>query len=166
MATTTIKDDRALYDRIKRELAKLRKTVITVGVHAEDASRTGGGASNAVIGAAHEFGRGRLPERSFLRATVDQGSGIMEFAEQQANAVAHGEMTAHRAANGIGVLVVDKVKRRIKSNIPPPLSAETIEHKLAKGAHGGGAASMASTPAVALIDTGQLINSITYQVKQ
>lgn len=165
MAAVEIKDDRSVQDRIMRELAKLRRTVVTIGVHGDDNARQGA-SSNAMIGAVHEFGGGNVPERSFLRATVDQDEGIMEFASEQASAVAHGEMTANKAGNRIGLVIVDKVKKRIKTNIPPPLSTKTIERKLAKGAHGGGAASHASTPAVALIDTGQLINSINYKVQQ
>lgn len=159
-----IKDDRRAWDGILRELAQLRRTKVTVGVHADDAQRDDG-SSNAYIAAVHEFGKGRNPERSFLRDTVDSDSSIMHFAEDQAGAVAQGQMKAGQAGERIGIMVADKVKRRIRSGIPPALHESTIKRKLAKGSHGGGLASMASTPAVALIDTGQLINSITYEVK-
>lgn len=159
-----VQDDRRAWDSLLRELAQLRRTKITVGVHANDAQRDEGG-SNVQIAAVHEFGSGKIPERSFLRATVDGDPSILKFAQDQADSVVHGQMTAERAGERIGILTTDKVKRRIRAGIAPPLKPQTIERKLAKGAHGGGLASMASTPAVALIDSGQLINSITYEVK-
>lgn len=159
-----VQDDRRAWDHLLRELAQLRRTKITVGVHANDAQRDEGG-SNVQIAAVHEFGGGKIPERSFLRATVDGDPSILKFAQDQADAVVHGQMTAERAGERIGILTTDKVKRRIRAGIAPALKPQTIERKLAKGAHGAGLASMASTPAVALIDTGQLINSITYEVR-
>jgi len=163
--TVEVEDDRRVWDKILRQLGLLRKTVITVGVHANDSKRTDD-ASNVQIAAVHEFGAGKIPERSFLRATVDGDSSIMRFAQEQADAVVHGEMTAAKAGERIGIVTSDRVKRRIRGHIAPPLAAATIERKIVKGAHGGGLASKAGDPAAPLIDTGQLINSITYEVKQ
>jgi hypothetical protein len=159
----TVKDNREVYDRIRRELAKLRKAVITVGVHAEDASRDEGGmANNAYIGAVHEFGAGNVPERSFLRPVLDNPR-VIEQAQENASKVAHGELRARVAVERIGIMAADQAKRNIRAKIAPPLAASTVERRLAKGAHGGGAASHAGemTP---LIDTGQLINSIQYRI--
>lgn len=165
MATTTIKDDRALYDRIKRELAKLRKAVVTVGVHGDKASRTDeeGPANNAYIGSVHEFGKGNVPERSFLRASLVTDPKVMNKLYEYAGEVAKGQLRARIAMERVGILAVSEVKKTIQAKIPPSLSEETIKRRLAKGAHGGGAASKAGdlTP---LIDTGQLINSIQFRV--
>jgi len=166
MGSQVVRDDRRLYDQIRRELAKMRRMSITVGIHADNARRSDGGIDNVAIGAIHEFGGGNVPERSFLRSTVDQDPTILDFAQSQASAVAHGQMTANQAGERIGIVTTDKVKRRIRSSIPPALQPETIERKLEKGAHGGGMQSLASTAAVPLIDSGQLINSIDYQVHQ
>lgn len=161
-------DNRAKWDRILRELAKLRGTTVTVGVHETQSVRNGDALTNPQLAAIHEFGSepNRIPKRSFLRDTVDRDNSIMEFAREQASTVSTGERTARIAGERVGVMVTAAVKKRIRSNIPPPLASVTVERKLAKGSHGGGLASMASNPAAALIDTGQLINSITYQVKQ
>lgn len=158
-------DNRGRWDHLLREIASLRRTVITVGVH-DDASARPDGLSNPQLAAIHEFGSDRIPERSFLRATVDQDRQVETFAREQAAEVVSGARPARQAAERIGVAVTAAVKRRIRAHIPPPLAAITIERKLEKGSHGGGLASMANDPAAPLIDTGQLINSITYKVKQ
>jgi hypothetical protein len=160
----TITDDRRLYDAIQREVAKLRGAVVTVGIHGDDSRRDDGAQTNPQIGAIHEFGSGRIPERSFLRSTVDGSDKIVKTAEQAASDVAHGKLSAEKAANRVGVVAVGAVKRTIQSRIPPPLSQQTLERRAAKGAHGGGLASMggAATP---LIDSGQLIQSIQYRAE-
>ena len=162
---SVVQDDRRVWDRILGQLAKLRRTSVTVGVHADATVRDDGG-SNAMIGAVHEFGTSRIPERSFLRATVDTDKTVITFAQQQAAKVAQGQETAAKAGERIGIMTADRVKRRIRSHIPPPLSPKTVERKLAKGSHGGGLASKAGDAAAPLIDSGQLINSINYEVHQ
>lgn len=166
MGSQVVRDDRRLYDQIRRELVKMRRMAVTVGIHADAATRSGGGIDNVTLGAIHEFGTSNVPERSFLRSTVDQDPTILEFAQAQADAVVHGQMTADQAGERIGVVTADRVKRRIRSGIAPALAPQTIERKLAKGAHGGGLQSLASNAAVPLIDGGQLINSIDYKVQR
>jgi hypothetical protein len=165
MATQVI-DNRAVWDKILRELGKLRRTVVTVGVHQDDSARAGDSLTNPQLAAIHEFGAGRIPERSFLRATIDQDRRVEDFAREQAAEVATGVRPASQAGERIGVMTSNAVKTRIRDHIPPPLAAVTIQRKIEKGAHGSGLASMAGNAAAPLIDTGQLINSITYKVKQ
>lgn len=53
--------------------------IARVGILGDKNPRTGGGAGNATIGAAHEFGTSTLPERSFLRVPIsDQLSKRLE----------------------------------------------------------------------------------------
>jgi hypothetical protein len=158
-----VQDNRAKLDAILREVHKLAGAVVTVGVHGDNAQRKDDSETNPEIGAKHEFGSGHIPERSFLRSTVDSGKP-MEFAEQVSAKVARGQMTADRAAQQIGVVTVGEVKQTIAAKIPPPLSEQTIQRRLEKGAHGGGLASLgnSTTP---LVDTGQLVQSIQYRVE-
>jgi len=156
-------DNRAVYDRIMREVEKLAGAVVTVGIHGDKAQRRGDDETNPEIGAKHEFGSGNIPERSFLRSTVD-GGGPLETAEQLSADVARGKLTAAKAAQRLGVVTVGQVKQTIASKIPPPLSPDTVKKRMEKGAHGGGLASLggATTP---LIDTGQLVQSIQFKVE-
>lgn len=156
-------DNRAVYDRIMREVEKLAGAVVTVGIHGDQAQRKDGEFTNPQLGAVHEFGGGNVPERSFLRSTVD-GGGPLETAEQLSADVARGKLSADKAAQRLGVMTVGQVKQTIASKIPPPLSPDTVKKRMEKGAHGGGLASLggATTP---LIDTGQLVQSIQYKVE-
>lgn len=49
---------------------KAKPPTIRVGILGNGNERTGGGQTNAEIGAAHEFGTSRLPQRSFLRIPI------------------------------------------------------------------------------------------------
>lgn len=164
MGVEVVRDDRRRLDAILREVDRLKRATVTLGIHGDAGQHEGAGVTVAQVGAFHEFGTSDVPERSFLRATVDGDRTIMETAEDAVRAVATGDMSAEKAANRVGVVGVGAIKRRIQSRIPPPLSEATVARRQAKGAHGGGLASMgnALTP---LIDSGQLIQSIQYRAE-
>ena len=46
--------------------------IIQVGIPSDHASRSGGQADNATIGAIHEFGTSKIPQRSFLRMPINK----------------------------------------------------------------------------------------------
>lgn len=52
------------------KLLKAKPPVARVGILGEKAAWSSGGLSNAAIGAAHEFGTSKLPQRSFLRIPI------------------------------------------------------------------------------------------------
>jgi hypothetical protein len=115
---------------------------LTVGVH-EDAGTYEDGTPVAVVAAVHEFGSDTTPQRSWLRGWLDSG-GREEMADAfavQLGRVIDGEDPG-RAADEIGVLVVEGIKRRMDRGI----------------AGEGGA------PARDLQRTGRLISEITYEV--
>jgi hypothetical protein len=158
-----VQDNRAKLDAIMREIKRLDNAFVTVGIHGDKAQRKDDNETNPEIGAKHEFGSGNIPERSFLRSTIDGNKDLQEEMEQLSAAVARGQIRARVAAERLGLSAVDKVKRKIQAKIPPPLSPETIAKRAEKGAHGGGVGSMggSTTP---LIDSGQLIQSIQFKV--
>lgn len=51
---------------------KARPPVARIGILGTNNMRAGGGSSNAEIGAAHEFGTDKLPQRSFLRVPLSE----------------------------------------------------------------------------------------------
>ena len=181
------------WNRIRGELLKLGSMDIRVGV--QDAGKAAGGMSMANLAALHEFGSRewqitpkqayymarvlfgidpdaepdrfwgtvrtlkkrtlRIPERSFLRATVDADAAVMDVAKERVlDAVIAGKMTADEAADQYGFFVVGRIKKRIAGGIDPPNAALTVALK----SRGTGSA----TP---LVNTGQLINSITHKVR-
>jgi hypothetical protein len=100
----------------------------------------------------HEFGiPGRLPERSFLRATIEQRKpDIVKRVSKEAKAVIEGSRSGLDAWERVGLAVVGMVQERIAAGIPPALHPITVERK------------GSDKP---LIDTGQLRSSITHEVR-
>jgi hypothetical protein len=96
----------------------------------------------------HEFGGGHVPQRSFIRATIDQKRAEIQ-AEQvkAARAVLLGKVTPEVALQRLGAFVVGLMQARIVAGIAPPLAASTLRKKKGK-----------ATP---LILTGQLRSGIT-----
>ena len=125
---------------------------VAIGILAENDDREDG-ESNAEIGTWQEYGTedGHIPERSFLRATMDENARIYgRLAKALYGRVLVGALSVRTALDLFGLRVVADVKRRIQRGIPPLLSLVTIARK------------KSSKP---LIDTGQLINSITHEVR-
>lgn len=127
---------------------------VTVGVHSGDAGAPAGGGSMSVgdVATIHEFGLGNNPERSFVRAFADEIKG--EANDVEARLV--GEAIVRRGGNvedaleKFGLWLVGKMQERIRGGIAPELDPATVARK------------GSSTP---LIDTGQLVSSITHKVE-
>lgn len=93
-----------------------------------------------------------IPERSFLRSTFDEEkANINQFVQKMLVQVFAGKLTGEQMLNRLGLYLQSKVQAKIRSIKSPPKSGTTI------AVEGSGK----SNP---LIDTGRLLQSITYQV--
>lgn len=148
-------DDRRLRAFFKRIKPMLKGVSVTVGVQGKEAeSEYEDGTPTVVVAAVHEFGSndGRIPSRSYLRSTYDENRRKYEqMVAKEARNVAKGVGTAKQAMFKTGETLRADIISKIKGGIPPPLSQRTID---AKGS------------SVPLIDTGQLIASITTVVHE
>lgn len=164
MSKTTITDKQLKWQTIKRKARELRGTTVTVGVHDDAGAHADGDLSVAHLAAIHEFGTDRIPERSFMRATFDANRDkYTEMIKQAAHDVVAYGLGVQTAARKLGVIASSDVKRTIQDGIEPDLADATKRARDDKAAHGGGLASMAQTY-TPLIDSGQLIASITFRV--
>ena len=151
MNTITDRDNgaRALLARLEAQ----RGARVRVGVLDDAAKRTedGEGPLTLVeVAALHEFGAEGIPQRSFVRATVDlHEAEIHDLQRALALQVLRGEVEEEVALERLGMKVAAKCQNRIAEGIPPENAPETIERK------------GSSKP---LVDTGQLKASITYRV--
>jgi NH3-dependent NAD+ synthetase len=103
----------------------------------------------AVIAASNEFGvPGRIPERAFLRITMDRESTMDEVVDF-ASRVFDLNQDIDKIPDAIGLALVSQVQDTIESNIPPANALATI---LKKGS------------AKTLQDTGRLKQSIAHEV--
>ncbi len=146
-------------------LARQRKPHVAVGIlQTEGAAPKRGGkakgrksvpkAAPTLLDVAfwNEFGTRRIPQRSFIRATVDANAQKYAFLiTRLARAVYRGKRTVKEALTALGIAVQGDIRRRISNGIAPPNAARTVARK------------KSSKP---LIDTGQLRGGITFQVRR
>ena len=141
----------------KRLLRKLRKSPpdLTVGVHGEQDARNGGGIGNVGLAAVHEFGsaRARIPERSFLRRTIDEKQSTYLRMSYRLGAKVYAEksFTLRDGLEILGAKVASDVRRTIRLTPGdwPALKPATIRRK------------GSSKP---LVDRAELIRSIKHKV--
>ncbi len=142
------------YIKLLEAAAKARHGTVDVGILASEgdkASQTTPSLTVAEVAAFNEFGLG-VPERSFVRAYVDEnGSLLREDIRKLALLVVKGKKTTEEALETLGLKVVGGMQKRISKGIPPPNAPATIRRK------------GSSKP---LIDTGQLRSSITHRVNK
>ena len=139
---------------MRRAQKAARGRAVTVGVHSGEGGAPAGGGSLSVADVAtiHEYGLGNSPERSFVRAFADEKRD--EANEVEAKLVGAAIMgkggSIDDALERFGTWLVGMMQKRIRAGIQPGNAPAT---EAAKGS---------STP---LIDTGQLVSSITYKVE-
>lgn len=149
-----VKDTDKGYRETLRTLLSLDgATAIYVGVRG-DAGESEDGTPLAQVAAANEFGTDRIPERSFLRSTVDAQQGAYEDLLEQVvtEAVDGGGLPAlDRGLDRIGLTAVADVQRTMRDLKDPPNAPSTVARK------------GSDNP---LIDTGRLRQSISHEVKR
>lgn len=134
-------------------LAKRVKTPGTVDVGIIDAGKhSSGDMTVAEIGFANEFGTETIPERSFIRSvTRGNKKEIIAMQKQLLKKITEGKLTTVTALGLLGEKIADMISQKIVTLKTPPNSPETIRRK------------GTSNP---LVQTGQLKNSITYEVNR
>ena len=124
----------------------------SVGVGIIDAGKheTSDDKTVATIAYEHEFGTNKVPERSFMRATfLEQQDAIIALQKRIFQGIQKDTISIEQGLGILGEFFSGEIKEKIIEISSPPNSAETIEKK------------GSSNP---LIDTGQMKNSITYEV--
>jgi phage gpG-like protein len=156
MSFKTTRKDRGA-DAIRKVVEDLKNKTqpyVAVGVIGNKAEEPRGQINNATLAAIHEFGTedGHIPARSFLRSTFrEKRSAMLSLTKDLYSKVIFRKLSVEEALAIIGEKFVSEIKAKITAGIPPPNAESTIKQK------------GSSTP---LIDTGQLINSITYKVEE
>lgn len=141
----TVGDLRAIVKRLNGMRAR-----VEVGVPA--GPREKGGSSSALVASVHEFGSParNIPQRSFLRGGIERNlPGLIALNGANLAAIGRGQMDIETALGRLGQAAAAAVKREIIEGDFAPLKAATIKRK------------KSSRP---LVDTGQLRQSVTYDV--
>ncbi len=156
-----------VWDKLKREIDKAAHSFIRVGILASKGGNEpteDGKISMVDLAAIHEFGTKIrrdtdegpivivIPERSFIRSTflVRRVNELRTMQTKLAKAIVEKGMPVARALGILGMWASTEVRNTIsQTDIPPPLAQSTID---AKGS---------TKP---LVDTGRMINAITYEI--
>lgn len=140
-------EDKRIDDEVFARLRRLDGLVVRVGVLTPRRVR---GRTIAIVAAAHEFGTRKIPQRSFIGRTIDErGPELQAIQAKVIDRVIDGE-DPERAANILGLAASSAIRERIRAGIPPALARKTVERKHST---------------LPLVDTGQLLNSITHDVR-
>lgn len=155
MAKST--DDK--WEKIRAKVEQLEGAGVDVGILAakggDEQHDEKSGLTLIELAAIHEFGSpaANIPERSFFRRTfIEKEAQIQDMIYRLAKKLVEDtSFPEEQALNMLGAFVSTEIKKTITAgpHIPPPLKPATIE---AKGS---------DRP---LVDTGRLVNSITYAV--
>lgn len=156
-------DDRKKLDEVLDSFLGLDDRYVVVGVPQGAKERDGDGdATMAEVAFYNEFGTKNkdgdqhIPERSFLRSAMDENADkYAKYFVKLMRAVIDEKMDTDKALGILGQMGKADVDQKIRSNIPPPNAESTIKKKGRK---------IKSTKT--LIDTGQLRQSITYEVRR
>jgi hypothetical protein len=141
---------------VLRALQDLDSLEVAVGVLADDkgdAAHAGTALTVLTLAEIHEFGApaAGIPQRSFLRATIDEHAEEIRALQQTLlGQVVGGRLSVEQALARLGAFVVGLIQARIAAGIAPPNAPETVARK------------GSATP---LVDTGQLRASVTYVVR-
>ena len=113
----------------------------------------------AYVAAIQEFGNpaGNNPSRPFFRNAISQHDGWKDLASKAMNAVVEGRMGLDQALNQMGLKMAADVKDSITDGSYEALKQSTLDARQSRKRTEG----VASKP---LIDTGQMLQSVTYAV--
>lgn len=117
-----------------------------------------GPASLGEVAVYNEFGTKTIPERSFIRATYDEKvKDWRAKGKKLITKVFMGEETVSSSTGKMGEVIKSDIQAKIRSGIAPKNRPSTLKRKEDKRAAGN------TEPVKTLIDTGQLVQSITYE---
>lgn len=156
MSITITKDNTNIVLKAIQDMAKKH---VLIGIPSANNSRNDGAITNASIGYINEFGStaNNIPPRPFLQPGVKKVSTqCAEVLKRSAQNILDGKDSIERGLNVVGTIARDSVKKTIVASEGfSPLAEKTLAQRARKGFKG-------TKP---LIQTGQLINSITYVVR-
>ena len=149
------KNDNSLFIAYEKNLQQFKDSVVKAGILAKDGSQNHSeGITVFQIGMIHEFGvpEKNIPRRSFIRAPIENNiKEITKLIENNHKLVSENAMSAKVALDRIGIKAQNTIKESFRNNDWKPLKRATVKRK------------GSSRP---LIDTGQLIGSISYIVEK
>lgn len=152
-----ITQDNSGSDALEKLADQIKKSKLEVGFF--DSAKYPDGTPVAYVAAIQEFGNpaGNIPSRPFFRNAISKNDGWKDLASKAMNAVVEGRMGLDQALNQMGLRMAADVKDSITDGSYEPLKQSTLDARQSRKRTQG----VASKP---LIDTGQMLQSVTYAV--
>lgn len=139
------------YEKLRM---RMRAPAASIVVGVDSRPHEPSGKPTDEIALIHEYGQG-VPQRSFLRAWVDENLNNIELKiQQETGRYLFGEQSWTKAQERIGQYCVNGIRARMMREIPPPLLDTTIARK--HGPH----------PHIPLLDTMQMYEAVVYELKE
>lgn len=150
MAKSFVEDIDKGYQAFKKEIERAKNTYVKVGVM--EAAGDYDAISVAEVAAINEYGTENNPERPFMRNAYQRNFDKLRFmVDKKYDDFLMARVSLFDALTAVGMFLQGEIQREIVNLKRPPNSPRTIELK------------GSSNP---LIDSGQLRQSITYEIEE
>lgn len=152
-----ITQDNSGSEALEKLADQIKKSKIEVGFF--ESAKYPDGTPVAYVAAIQEFGypAGNIPSRPFFRNAISQNDGWKDLANKAIGAVVEGRMELNQALNQMGLKMAADVKDSITDGSYEALKQSTLDARQSRKRTQG----VASKP---LVDTGQMLQSVTYAV--
>lgn len=152
-----ITQDNSGSEALEKLADQIKKSKLEVGFF--ESAKYPDGTSVAYVAAIQEFGNpaGNNPSRPFFRNAISQHGGWKDLASKAMSAVIEGRIELNQALNQMGLKMAADVKDSITDGSYEALKQSTLDARQSRKRTQG----VASKP---LIDTGQMLQSVTYAV--
>ena len=152
-----ITQDNSGSEALEKLADQIKKSKIEVGFF--ESAKYPDGTPVAYVAAIQEFGypAGNIPSRPFFRNAISQNDGWKPLATKAMSAVVEGRIELNQALNQMGLKMAADVKDSITDGSYEALKQSTLDARQSRKRTQG----VASKP---LIDTGQMLQSVTYAV--
>lgn len=145
-----MKDQDLGLDKIIKQFKSLKKKQVQAGI-LKDAGTGEDGVYIADYACHNEYGTSTIPARPFMSTTFDEKHE--EWNKSLNNIVQDvldgKDIDVDKSMSLVGVRMVDAIKEKITSNVPPPLAPSTIARKKSSKT---------------LIDSGNMLSSINFEI--
>lgn len=153
--STTIKD-KGFKKAMETFKEVAGKPAVTIGVHENTGKEKGSELTVVEVATFNEFGTENIPERSFIRSTVDQNfESYVQKTKILQNKCILQQISVSKALAVLGELIQLDIIKTINSGVEPANSPETLKAKTVNGKVG----------TTTLVDSGQMKQSIRYKVE-
>ena len=154
MGRVVTKDNNRRYNEARAEMDRVRHgPTVRIGFRGPEGLAKHPGSPDVTIvevATFNEFGTSNIPERSFIRSTMDENrNALLQTNKQLFFEIVVGSMTTERALNILGMKMKALIQKKITDLRTPPNAPSTIRQK------------GSSNP---LIDTGTMRQAVTYKV--